>query len=115
MLKEKQHLKSFTRVLDSVMAKLKLAYSASKPVKRERNIVGIVHRCSQRSEDRTRNLTRRYSSVASAFMRMTQFMVMNGYVGDVAEIAHHTSGMQLGTIKMTATGRLKTDFNLKGD
>jgi len=95
------------------MAKLQLVHS-SQTVTRERNIVGIVHRSSQRGEDRTRNLTRRYSTVASAFMRMTHFMVINGYVGDVAEIAHHTSGMQLGTIKMTATGRLKTDFNLEG-
>lgn len=96
------------------MAKLKLVQLFNKAT-RERNIVGIVHRHSQHGEDRKRNLTRRYSSVASAFMRMTQFMVMNGHVGDVIEIAHHTSGMQLGTIKMTASGRLKTDFNLKGD
>ena len=95
------------------MAQLKLVHN-SQTVTRERNIVGIVHRCNQHGEDRTRNLTRRYSTVASAFMRMTHFMVINGYVGDVAEIAHHTSGMQLGTIKMTATGRLKTDFNLEG-
>ena len=73
------------------MPKLKLVRS-SQVVKRERNIVGIVHRCSQHGEDRTRNLTRRYSTVASAFMRMTHFMVINGYVGDVAEIAHHTLG-----------------------
>lgn len=95
------------------MAKLQLVHSSQK-VKRERNIVGIVHRSSQRSEDRSRNLIRRYSTVASAFMRMTHFMVVNGNVGDVAEIAHHSSGMQLGTIKITAKGRLKTDFNLEG-
>ena len=95
------------------MPKLKLVHSAQ-IVRRERNIVGIVHRASQHSGDRHRNLTRRYSSVAAAFMRMTQFMVMNGYVGDVIEIAHYTSGMQLGTIKMTVTGRLKTSFNLEG-
>ena len=95
------------------MAKLQLVKAFNKAT-RERNIVGIVHRSSKRGEDRTRNLTRRYSTVASAFMRMTHFMVINGYVGDVAEIAQHTSGMQLGTIKMTATGRIKIDFNLEG-
>jgi hypothetical protein len=41
-------------------------------------------------------------------------MVMNGYVGDVCEIAHVTSGMQLGTIKMSANGHLKTWFNIEG-
>ena len=87
---------------------------SSQVVKRERNIVAVIHRCSQHAEDRTRNMTRRYSSVANAFMRMTSFMVMNGYVGDVCEIAHVTSGMQLGTIKMSANGHLKTWFNIEG-
>lgn len=95
------------------MAKLKLVHSVQTK-NRERNIVAVIHRCSQHAEDRTRNMTRRYSSVANAFMRMTSFMVINGYVGDVCEIAHVTSGMQLGTIKMTATGNLKTWFNLEG-
>ena len=93
--------------------KLKLVHSTD-TVKRQRNVIAIIHRCSQHAEDRTRNMTRRYSSVANAFMRMTRFMVMNGYVGDVCEIAHVTSGMQLGTIKMTVNGQLKTWFNIEG-
>jgi len=92
---------------------LKLVHSSA-TVKHERNVVGIVHRSSQRAEDRTRNLTRRYSTVANAFMRMTSFMVQDGYVGDVCEIVHHTTGLQLGTIKVTATGHLKIWFNLEG-
>ena len=95
-------------------AKLKLFHSTD-AVKRQRNVMAIIHSCSQHAEDRTRNMTRRYSSVANAFMRMTSFMVMNGYVGDVCEIAHVTSGMQLGTNKMTANGQLKTWFNLEGE
>lgn len=95
------------------MSKLKLVHNVS-TVKRERNICGIVHRNSQHAQDRHRNLTRRYSSVANAFMRMTSFMVQDGYVGDVCEIVHHTSGLQLGTIKVTATGRIKIWFNLEG-
>ena len=62
--------------------KLKLVHSTN-AVKRQRNAVAIIHRCSQHAEDRTRNMTSRYSSVANAFMRMMSFMVMNGYVGDV--------------------------------
>lgn len=95
-------------------SKLKLDHSA-KAIKRERPIVGIVHRNSQHSQDRYRNLTRRYSSVANAFMRMTNFMVQDGYVGDVCEIVHNNSGLQLGTIKVTATGRIKISFNLEGE
>ena len=93
--------------------KLTLVHSAQ-PAKQERGIVGIVHRCSQHAEDRTRNLTRRYSSIQNAFMRMTSFMLQNGYVGDVCEIVHHNTGLQLGTIKMTATGQLKLWLNLEG-
>lgn len=48
------------------MAKLQLVQAFNKAT-RERNIVGIVHRCSQHYEDRRRNLTRRYSTVTSAF------------------------------------------------
>lgn len=96
------------------MPKLQLVHS-SQNVKRERNIVGIVHRSSQHAADRNRNLTRRYSSVQNAFMRMTSFMIENGYVGDVCEIVHYGSGLQLGTIKMTATGHLKLWLNLDGE
>ena len=94
-------------------ANLKLVHSAS-TVKRQRNVVGIVHRCSQHAEDRTRNLTRRYSSMENAFTRMTNFMLQNGYVGVVREIVHHNTWLQLGTIKMTATGHIKLWLNLEG-
>lgn len=97
-----------------MQTKLRLV-SVSKPAKQERDIAGIVHRSSQHSADRNRNLTRRYSSVQNAFMRMTSFMIENGYVGDVCEIVHHSSGLQLGTIKMTATGHLKLWLNLDGE
>ena len=93
--------------------KLTLVHSA-KPAKQERGIVGIVHRCSQHAEDRTRNLTRRYSSMENAFTRMTNFMLQNGYVGVVREIVHHNTWLQLGTIKMTATGHIKLWLNLEG-
>ena len=53
--------------------KLKLVRSTD-AVKRQRNVMVIIHRCSQHAEDRTRNMTRRYSSVANAFMRMTSFV-----------------------------------------
>lgn len=96
------------------MAKLQLVHS-SQTVKRERNIAGIVHRASQHAEDRNRNLTRRYSSVENAFMRMSTFMLMYGFVGDVCEIVHNTSGLQLGTLKVTAKGTVRMWLNLKGE
>lgn len=38
-------------------AKLKHIHSVD-AVKRQRNVVAIIHRCSQHAEDRTRNMTR---------------------------------------------------------
>ena len=96
------------------MQKLKLVQSLNKAVN-ERRICGIVHRKSPVWKDRNRNLTRRYSTVANAFTRMTTFMLTDGYVSDVCEIVHNSSGMQLGTIKVTATGHIKIQFNLKGE
>ena len=70
-----------------MQAKLKLINNAQ-PVKQQRGIVGIVHRCSQRAEDITRNLTRRFLSIEFVFSCMTNFMLQNGNVGDVCEIVH---------------------------
>ena len=38
-------------------AKLKHIHSVD-AVKRQRNVIAIIHRCSQHAEDRTRNMTR---------------------------------------------------------
>lgn len=71
-------------------------------------ISGTIHRSSQRAEDRNRSMTRRYKSVENAFCRMYDFMIRNGYVGDVIEIFSADFGYQIGTIKMTLTGRIVT-------
>lgn len=73
-------------------------------------VSGTIHRASQRSEDRNRVMTRHYKSVANAFSRMYDFMVRNGYVGDVIEIYNTDFGYQIGTIKMTLKGRIVTSI-----
>lgn len=90
-------------------AKLKLVSNQALAVK-ERNFVGVVHRAAQQMSDRKRNLTRRYATLDNAVVRLTEFMVRNGYVGDVCELYHHTTGRQLGTIKITAKGHLKVNW-----
>lgn len=60
--------------------------------------------------DRTRMLTRRYASLDNAVIRLTEFMVRDGYVGDVCELYHHVTGRQLGTIKISAKGNLKINW-----
>ena len=94
--------------------KLKLVHSQQLAVK-ERNFVGVVHRAAQQTSDRRRNLTRRYASLDNAVIRLTEFMVRDGYVGDVCELYHHVTGRQLGTIKVTANGRLKINWEWNND
>ena len=76
----------------------------------QRNFVGVVHRAAQQTSDRTRVLTRRYVSLDNAVIRLTEFMVRDGYVGDVCELYHHGTGRQLGTIKISAKGLLRVDW-----
>lgn len=90
-------------------AKLKLVSNQALAVK-ERNFVGVVHRAAQQMSDRKRNLTRRYATLDNAVVRLTEFMVRDGYVGDVCELYHHVAGRQLGTIKITAKGHLKVTW-----
>lgn len=90
-------------------AKLKLVSNQALAVK-ERNFVGVVHRAAQQTSDRKRNLTRRYATLDNAVVRLTEFMVRDGYVGDVCELYHHVTGRQLGTIKITAKGYLKVTW-----
>lgn len=65
--------------------------------------------------DRKRNLTRRYATLDNAVIGLTEFMVRNGYVGDVCELYHKVTGRQLGTIKITAKGHLKINWEWKMD
>lgn len=76
----------------------------------QRNFVGVIHRSAQQMSDRKRMLTRRYASLDNAVIRLTEFMVRDGYVGDVCELYHHITGRQLGTIKISAKGNLKINW-----
>lgn len=76
----------------------------------QRNFVGVIHRAAQQTSDRKRMLTRRYASLDNAVIRLTEFMVRDGYVGDVCELYHHVTGRQLGTIKISAKSNLKINW-----
>lgn len=81
----------------------------------QRNFVGVIHRSAQQMSDRTRMLTRRYASLDNAVIRLTEFMVRDGYVGDVCELYHRVTGRQLGTIKILAKGNLKINWEWEND
>ena len=86
------------------MTALKLVHPAA--MKKERLIEGHILRHSQRMEDRSRVLKRSYNSLANATSRLVNFMMKNGYVGEVYEVYHKLTGMQLGTIRITSNGKL---------
>lgn len=73
---------------------------------KERLIEGHILRRSQQVEDRHRVLKRSYSSLNNATSRLVDFMMKNGYVGDICEVYHKLTGMQLGTLRMTSQGKL---------
>lgn len=79
-------------------------------MKHDLNIVGTIHRKSQHIEDQKKRLTRRYAKIDNAVIGLTRFMMMYGYVGDVCEVHHAVSGHQLGTIKLTLQGQIKTNW-----
>ena len=86
------------------MTALKLVHPAA--MKKERLIEGHILRRSQRMDDRSRVLKRSYNSLANATSRLVNFMMKNGYVGEVYEVYHKLTGMQLGTIRITSNGKL---------
>lgn len=88
---------------------LKLVVS-NPEARRELHIVAQIHRASQQSADRGRRLTRYYSGIDHAIPKLTAFMVAYGYVGDVCEVSHRITGLQIGTLKLTARGRLITEW-----
>lgn len=89
---------------------LKLVHSADVVQKSERLICGEIHRASQHAIDRNKRFTRKYSSSDNAVIGMTRWMYQYGHVGDVCVIHHSITGLEIGTLKMTARGELKTKF-----
>jgi hypothetical protein len=70
----------------------------------ERNIVVVLH---TKNPDK-RRVRRRFLRIDNAIPRMTQLAMQEGRVGDVVEMFHAVSGKQLGTVKLSANGHLKT-------
>lgn len=81
---------------------------------KERLIEGHILRHSQQVEDRRRVLKRSYSSLSNATSRLVSFMLQNGYVGDICEVYHKLTGMQLGTLRMTSQGKLIINWVWEG-
>ena len=53
---------------------------------------------------------RRYARIDNAIPRYTQLLMQYGQPQDVVEFSHADTGLQLGTIKVLAGGKLTTDY-----
>jgi len=58
-----------------------------------------------------RKRTHRYYALAeNAVKAVSLWAVTDGHVGDVIEVTHRYTGLQIGTIKVTARGRLDSQW-----
>lgn len=89
---------------------LKLVHSNEHKQRKERLIVGEIHRKDAQLSDKNKRLTRKYSCSQNAIAYMTKWMFINGKVGDVCVIYHEITGLEIGTIKMTLKGKIETKF-----
>lgn len=71
----------------------------------ERNLIVTLHR------KRKPLWARRYLRLDTAIPRITELMILGGEPGDVAEIAHAVTGMQIGTVRLRAGGNLITNWS----
>lgn len=73
------------------------------------NIDAILHRRHGRSSTRV-VWVRRYARIETAVRRCTEFMVLDGEVGDTIEFVLRINGWQVGTIRMKANGTMQVDW-----
>lgn len=69
-----------------------------------RNIVATIHRVG------VPTTVRRYVRLNTAIPTMTASLLQVGQPRDVVEFSHATTGLQIGTIKVKAGGRMETTW-----
>ena len=68
----------------------------------ERNLVVELHR------DQEVVFRRRYARIDTAAPRCVQLAVLEGHVGDVFELSHAQTGLQIGTVRVGVRGSKQT-------
>lgn len=75
------------------------------------NIEAHLHRLVGRSDFRTVVWIRRYARIETAIRKATEFLIVEGEVGDLIEFVLRINGMQVGTVRRSATGKLEVLWN----
>ena len=73
------------------------------------NIDAVLHRRHGRAHTKV-VWTRRYARIETAVRRCTEFLVLDGEVGDVIEFVLRINGWQVGTIRVKANGCMQVDW-----
>jgi len=76
------------------------------------NIQAHLHRFEGQSKIRTTAWIRYYARIETAIRRCSEYLVVEGQVGDVIEfVLIKIPGYQLGTVRLKATGHLDILWN----
>ena len=70
----------------------------------ERNLLAVFYRKNRPYKAIS------YGKVDNAIAKMNWHLMHVGAVGDVVELSHKVSGRQLGTVKLTAKGNLRSQW-----
>ncbi len=79
-------------------------------VQPERLIIATIQRCSQHMEDRRKVTTRRYLTLNNAMSSVVRWALIDGRVGDIFVIHHGLTGLEIGTVRINAKGKLSAKW-----
>lgn len=66
------------------------------------------------SRDAAVGRKRRYKQPETALPRAIAWLLRDGHAGSTVEIYSNSAGVQFATVRMTALGKIKVEFNLEG-
>jgi hypothetical protein len=55
--------------------------------------------------------TRQYKTLDTAARKAVQLMILEGKVGEIAELFHALTGLQFGTVHLSAKGNIVVNYN----
>lgn len=74
--------------------------------KPDRNFIATMRRCSQRHDDKGKRTVRHHLNLDNAVTMTSRWAMQTGRPGDMIVIHHNLTGLELGTVRVHATGHL---------
>lgn len=76
-------------------------------IRRRAVLAAEMHR---HSKSRPKSRRRQYSTLGSAIAGCSKWAALDGYVGDVVVLYDIQTGLEVGTLKVTAVGKIITSW-----